>query len=660
LNGSLRMLANADILKRLLLAAALRRAPMWFAALLPWAWLRTMPALAVGLILIAADGWRMWTKIRDRWTIWLDGEVAAMEDSSALLLDAGTPLARMQRTRLLARINDAVDSPAIRRIVAARVGWGWPWIVASVVLAALWFVHLTRGGDAVAAAAAAKLAAVRSEVTMHVEPPAYTGISAFDTGPRDLLVPEGSKVSWCLTKPQGEPRPIELSDGRTLRIGRGCEQELATESIFWRWEGVRYTLRVQPDEAPQIQVLAPKEMVHVLARDAKLAPIHINVNDDYQVTRATMHLTLARGTGENVRFTDREMPLPASSDPKQRGWNKQWSLAELGMEPGDELYFFIRAADNATVPHAVQSPTYTIRLPGPEAEEEETTALPSLVKPENLRSQRQIIIDTEQLVADVRANPRLERAVVRQRSEKIAGDQALLRRRFGKFLGEESSLFGEADDDDHGGSGGGQQDVLHQYGHAHDEAENATLFDEPTKKILRRALAAMWDAEKSLRAIEPKPALPPEYKALEAIKELQQADRIYLQKTAFAPPAIKEEIRMSGDVVGAASYKREQGVADQVVPQELRSLIAQLSGDAALPGLWSRTAQDWIRERIRNDEQRLAAQAAVQDVADGCVACRAVLRAWLRNAITDAPVILQAQPVVDSKLSRALGKGGRP
>jgi hypothetical protein len=284
-----------------------------------------------------------------------------------------------------------------------------------------------------------------------------------------------------------------------------------------------------------------------------------------------------------------------------------------------------------------------------------------LVKPENLRSQRQIIIDTEQLVADMRANPRMDRAAVRQRSEKIAGDQALLRRRFGKFLGEESSLFGEAEDDDHGSeAGGGQQDVLHQYGHAHDEAENATLFDEPTKKILRRALAAMWDAEKALRAIEPKPALPPEYKALEAIKELQQADRIYLQKTAFAPPAIKEELRMSGDVVGVASYKREQGVADDAVPAELRALIAELSGDAPLPALWSRTAQDWIRERIRNDEQRLAAQAAVQDVADGCVSCRAVLRAWLRNAISDAPVILQAQPVPDSKLSRAVGKGTKP
>ena len=128
----------------------------------------------------------------------------------------------------------------------------------------------------------------------------------------------------------------------------------------------------------------------------------------------------------------------------------------------------------------------------------------------------------------------MNRAATRERSETIARDQAQLRRRYGQFLGEESSLFG-GDDHDHE-QDGAKHDVVAEFGHAHDQAENATLFDEATKKVLRRALSAMWDAEKALRAIAPAPALPPEYKALEAIKQLQQADRIYLHKTAFAPP----------------------------------------------------------------------------------------------------------------------------
>ena len=189
--------------------------------------------------------------------------------------------------------------------------------------------------------------------------------------------------------------------------------------------------------------------------------------------------------------------------------------------------------------------------------------------------------------------------------------------------------------------------------------QNATLFDESTKKVLRRALSAMWEAEKALRAITPKPALPPEYKALEAIKELQQADRIYLHKTAFNPPAIKEDKRMTGDVVGAAGYLRPQGEAADPVPAEVRALIQGLSGDGALPALWRRTAQDWVRERITADGQRLAAQRAIQDVADGCASCRGVLRAWLRGAIGEVPVQLQARPEAQTGFTKAWRAGER-
>ena len=89
-----------------------------------------------------------------------------------------------------------------------------------------------------------------------------------------------------------------------------------------------------------------------------------------------------------------------------RNWSKQWTLSDLGMEPGDELYFFVRASDNAEPPAPLCS-----RRPTPCAcpvwwrSDDETSALPILVKPENLRSQRQIIIDTEQLVADMKAQP---------------------------------------------------------------------------------------------------------------------------------------------------------------------------------------------------------------------------------------------------------------
>ncbi len=660
------MSADADIARRLWRAALLRRAGLWAAGSLPWLALRSAPGLLAWSAFCAWDGLRLQRQVMIGWTAWVDEAVPEMEDSAALLSQAETPVARLQRERLLARIAASLDPARVRAIVRGRVRTGLPWLGANLALAGLaWGAALLPGsaqpGIAKAAGAAnGKAAAIaRGELVIKLTPPGYTGVAASSPVPSDLQVPEQTVVEWCLKDASGAPETIELSDGQIVKAGQACARWTADESVFWRWRGTRYTLKVVPDAPPEISVTQPNEMTKDLARDAREATIAIAVRDDYRIQRATLHLTLARGSGENIRFSDREMPLPASTDPRRRDWAKNWTLAELGMEPGDELYFFIRAADNAVKPHAVQSPTYTLRLPAPPSEdEEENTALPMLVKPESLRSQRQVIIDTEQLLSDLRSK-KMGEAETRERSESIASDQAALRRRYGQFLGEESTLFGGDEHDDDHGKPGEKKDVLHEFGHAHDQAENATLFDDATKKVLRRALSAMWDAEKALRAIQPKTALPPENKALVAIKELQQSERIYLHKTAFAPPAIKEDKRMSGDMAGAASVRREQDKAADVVPANLRELVQALATDGPLPALWTRTAHDWVRERIGVDEQRLAAQRAIQDVADGCAACRPVLRAWLRGGVAEAPVLLQAQPAADTPFARALRGGGQ-
>ena len=642
------MQAGADIADRLWRAAWRRRFPMWLGAVLPWCLLLSAPGVLATVVLALWDGVRLHQRVAANWPRWLDGALPELEDSSALLAGAASPVGQLQRRRLMSRLNGR-DVHAVAR---TRVRAGYHWAVVSMLAAGSVWAWGARANLPVVmpTAAPAPVVVKNSRLVVRVAPPKYTAVQAFESAPRDLVAPQNSEVRWCAS--EAGDSVVELSDGQRLKVGADCARWIATESVFWRWRGARYTLRVTPDAPPLVNVTAPADMVQVLAADATSAAIAVSVRDDYLVGRATLHLTLARGSGENIRFSDREVPLPASNDPRLRNWSKRWSLAELGMEPGDELYFFVRAVDNAEPPHNVQSPTYSLRLPGAEGKEDQESALPMLSRPENLRSQRQVIIDTEQLVADMEARPRLAAALARSRSEAIAADQAQLRRRYGQFLGEESSLFGgdehEKVNDKH--------DVVAEYGHAHDQAENATLFDEATKKVLRRALSAMWDAEKALRAITPAPALPPEHKALEAVKQLQQADRIYLHKTAFAPPPIKEEIRLSGDVVGASSYRREQSGPGEAVPADVRELLRALGGDGSLPALWSRTAHEFIRAHVAGDEQRLEAQRAVQDVADGCAACRPVLRAWLHGAILDAPVLLQATPTAATPFVQAWRK----
>ncbi|MES2263931.1 MAG: DUF4175 family protein [Pseudomonadota bacterium] len=672
-------------------AALLRRAPLWALALLPPLLLcaqslahRAAPAasgvsssfaiplllLAVCLLWLAVDVHRLRRRIAVEWTRWLDAAIPGLEDSSALLDGEPTSaIARLQRQRLQARLPDLLRKEDYRSIARRRVRINLLPLAFSLLAAgAFWGWQKTHATAPGAIRMTVAKTAAPGDVIIRVTPPAYTRIAAFETDARDIQVPQYSDIRWCHKRGGEPPTMIELSDGQSLPLERECARWTASESLFWRARsqaGARYDIRVIPDQAPQVAIVAPQDAIHVLAATARSVQLSVATRDDYGIARASLHMTLARGSGENIRFSDREMPLPPSGDARTRNWQRNWSLAELGMEPGDELYFFVRATDNAPDhQHTAQSPTYTLRLPGPASESVESSALPSMVKPENLRSQRQIIIDTEQLLADL---PTLGAATLRERSEAIAGDQGQLRRRYGQFLGEESTLFGDEHGHEHEGEpargaakDGGIGEIVARFGHAHDETDNATIFDPKTKEVLRRALKAMWEAEKFLRAITPKPALPPEYKALEAIKELQQAERVYLHRTAFVSPALKEGKRLTGDVVGAQSYKRAQGTGNDAVPREVRELVQALASDAALPALWSKSAREIIAARIGNDEQKLAAQRAVQDVADGCTDCRAVLRAWLRATLTEVPVLLQAQPRVDSQFQQAWRGKGQP
>lgn len=662
--------------QRLRRAVLLRRLPVWGALLaplllavwlLPAARLMLLAGLLVAALWVAYDLQRWRQRIHAEWTSWLNAAIPALEDSADLLaMDAISAIGRLQQQRLLARLHAVLGEADYAAIARSRVHWPVLPLLAMLLFLVIGSVVQSRqqNGNQPAAAQRSARVAGGGEVYLRVVPPAYTGAKAFETAARDLQIAQYSEVYWCL-KDAGKVLPaVELGDGSVLQLGAECVRQRVEESLFWRLRQAgasRYTIRVIPDQAPEVTIAEPTELIHVLARDARSVQIAVSAKDDYAISRASLHMTLARGSGENIRFSDREVPLPQSANPKERSWKKQWNLSELGMEPGDELYFFVRASDNAPDhPHTTQSPTYTLRLPAPEAESLDATALPSLAKPETLRSQRQIIIDTEQLLTDMKAQPNMPPATVRSRSEAIANDQAKLRLRYGQFLGEESSLFGDEHGDEHGHEGGPpaagfgrDSSMLKEFGHAHDQEDNATIFDPKTKAILKRALAAMWDAEKSLRAITPKTALPPEYKALEAIKELQSAERIYLHRTAFVPPALKEEKRMSGDVVGVLGYKRAQGKAATSIPAEVRELVQALAQDGSLPALWSKAAREAIGQRITDPEQKLAAQRAVQDVQDGCVPCRGELRAWLRGTLTEAPVLLQSRNVSDTAFRRA-------
>ncbi|MET0243340.1 MAG: hypothetical protein ABW174_07725, partial [Flavitalea sp.] len=307
----------------------------------------------------------------------------------------------------------------------------------------------------------------------------------------------------------------------------------------------------------------------------------------------------ASGSGEAVKFKEQKLSFRNFiSGSKDQKLTHDLNLKALGLEPGDELYYYIVATDNNK--QESRSDIQTIRL-------EDTAALMSMdgmmsgvdVKPEFFRSQRQIIIETELLL---KGRDTMPKEAFNARCNDLGIDQKLLRLRYGKFLGEESETnIGEdgntgEDHDDHVKGGEHHEDkdgheeevsiedfnnadkLIERYSHKHDIAEDATFFDPETKKELRATLAEMWKSELRLRTYVPAEALPFEYKALRLLKELQQKSREYVAKTTTKTTPLKPEKRLTGEldkIVESSSKETFKSGSDKTY--KLRQVISLIN-----------------------------------------------------------------------------------
>lgn len=658
---------------------------------------------------------------------WLDDQFSALQDCSFLLqttqatqstqstqaIQALTPVGQLQRQRIMAHWQQCrQQAPQALPPVLPRLAYP-----ISVMLA------LALGLIDVAPPAAtptetrqmtAAVTATSAEVLITVTPPAYTGLAAFTAGGGDVTVPEASEVRFCLQGSGGVLSGVTvhwLDESERAFTGENprCTRWtlLASTGYRLRRDGawlptLQGRLLLQPDTAPEIRIRQPERDVLEIDSQQYWLPLDLGIDDDYGVQRASLHWTLARGGGENVRFTDREQRLTAASDRLHWRHQQRIRLRDLGMEPGDELYFYLSAEDNRQ-PTGQQrrSRTYILRHPLPNETGEAGARLPADLGKAQFRSQRQIILDTEALISQ---RTQLSAETFRDRSERLAQDQLVLRLRYGEFLGEESSFAAAqptASDghDEHasgvhdethprdtrhdqaaaGGQAGhahapvptavgvaarAQLDVLATYGHVHDETENATLFDDATKAILRQALQAMWSAEAGLRLAQPQQALPFEYQALNAIKALQQAERIYLHKTAFSPPPLEASMRFSGEADALRPVHRQHApltTPEQLGLQRVLDALQQpepMPLNAQLPVL-----RRWLQQRLqhpahREDANLLATLAVVQDLQSGCTDCKARLRdhllPYLSTPLPAATIAVPSAGLLHQQLQQAL------
>jgi hypothetical protein len=582
----------------------------------------------------------------------LDRELPQFEESTTLLLapaDALHGLSRLQRDRIGARWDSGLVQRAIpRRELRRGLLTGAALALLGLVLSRLPLppAGATTGPPTTLPSGSGVLAVRALEV--EILPPAYTRAPKRRSSAEDLEVEEGARITW-LAELHGPVRAAWLrgtsGDSLPLRHAGGVRwtgELRAARSQLWRLEltgpdtararSGDIRLVVRPDRPPVLTVLRPGE--RTILEPTAIAPVAVELlaTDDYGVDSAGMNVTIATGRGEAVRF--RRLRLPFASRVADGGTIRlraTLDLPALGLGPGDELYFVADVTDHRE-PVPNRSRSGTIFLSVVDTAQPPTADLARMaltVQPEYFRSQRQIIIDTEQLLAD---QPHLSVPEFRQRANDLGMDQGLLRLRYGQFLGEEfETQAGDAAEE-----------------HAHDDPENATLLGQAVKDKLRAAISAMWQAELYLRTAEPRTALPYEYRALEMLKQVQQDARVYVQRVGFEPPPIEvARLRLTGSLKDLAGLRRADSSTTRDTLPAIRAALqgltrpgittAELGGLLELAGreLAGLAVEDPAHLGAVRDLRRYSDALASGTSCDGCAA--RVARGFQRALPPPAP-----------------------
>lgn len=430
------------------------------------------------------------------------------------------------------------------------------------------------------------LASIQS-ASVIVTPPAYTRLSARRQQQFSLRAEAGAEVSWqLLMNAPAAHVSLQFNDGSSIPLQQSTAANTWQSSKTIRQSGFYqvkidnrlselYAIEAIKDAPPVITVQSPQPSLSLPYKGAQQFLWQSGVADDYGLVRLQLSATVASGQGEAVKFREQQIALPLQKGAKQQSVQHTLNCRALNMQPGDEVYLWLSATDNYG--QESRSDVYVVSLQDTTGQITIDGLLTGLdVKPEFFRSQRQIIIETEQLLRNKNKMPVKQ---FQDKSNDLGIDQKLLRLRYGKFLGEEFiAEIGEshAEDGTHTEEKDEAAALMDLYSHKHDIAEDASYFDQATKNQLKAMLNEMWNAELKLRTMVPKDALPYEYKALRLLKDLQQKSRAYVPKTAFTPVPLQWNKRLSGDVSKVDNIFRQQKITAEDALLWMRKAISVL------------------------------------------------------------------------------------
>ncbi|WP_020607626.1 hypothetical protein [Spirosoma spitsbergense] len=501
-------------------------------------------------------------------------------------------------------------------------------------------------------------APIFERATLRIQPPAYTRLPVTNATNLNAASVVGSSLTWQiqfsdnrnltvkLVGSRGQAIPFKKAGDGFTHQDRLINSGLYAIKAYWRTENNRdsliyqsdfYRLEARPDLAPKIEPASKELYTYHYLKDPKMLTVSAKISDDFSVSQAYIVATVARGSGENIKFREMKFPL-GQANFKEARLSKTLDLKALQFAPGDELYYYWAAFDNRQPePNFTKSDSYfVVYKDTTQLEESELATMAVNIMPEYFRSQRQIIIDTEKLIA---GKKKMTATAFKSQSNEIGFDQKALRLRYGQFLGEEfeksigggggppdgdatSGLAasvdsymhkhdeGEGDhgapaqhEEEHGHSHGGGSNaddakdpiaaMMEQYVHSHDDAETNTFHEQSTRALLKMALENMWQSELHLRLYEPEKALPFEQEALKYLKQSQQKARSYVKKTGFDPPQTKEkETRLTGEFKNVTDQFSQERTYSQ---ERLATLVSRVIGYLELPRLTAQQKQETLQ-----------------------------------------------------------------
>jgi hypothetical protein len=580
----------------------------------------------IGALMLSAALWLFpyWRMSLTDISRYLDRLLPELEESCGLLLRPDTelgPLEKLQAARTSEKLSLVRAPHPLRKKLSVATGMlGLAVLVSAGIVAAA-----GRSGESApgivtprqTASAHVVMPAIGS-VSVHITPPAYTGRPMRHQSVLNLQVEEGAVMAWELTTTAAIDS-LQFIFNDTVRVSlqaANSERTLwrltapATRSGFYQvrmgsGSGLSelYKLEVMRDEPPRVKILTPKPFMVVDFGEPTKIQLTVNLKDDYGISDAAIKATISSGKGESVKFREQEIRWDRNftGDRPEYELSKTLDLGAMGLRPGDELYFYCLAKDNRG--QEGRTEMYIISLA-------DTAQLMSLegmtmstdVKPEYFRSERQIIIETEQLLKE---KDTIGLTAFRNRSNDLGIDQKLLRLRYGRFLGEEAEEGqpgGDPADTTSFGTFGDAKKILDVYTDKHDNAEDASFFEPAVKQQLKATLNEMWKAELQLRTFQPKQALPYAYKALRLLKDLQQQSRSFVAKTGVRVTPLNPAKRLAGDLAAIkAPVQKAVTTGDLPETESLRMVLGVMEAmrtGSMMPGGADRALLEQATRRL--------------------------------------------------------------